>query len=124
MKEAIPELRKTNGRVVFVSSGAALGAYAGWGAYGTSKAAINHLCAHLSVEEPSITSVAISPGKVDTAMQKYIREEGEVGMAADIYAGLVNEHEKGILLPPEKPGSVIAKLVAGAKKEFSGKHFR
>ncbi|KAK7751114.1 hypothetical protein SLS62_006943 [Diatrype stigma] len=124
VKEAIPELRKTNGRVVLVSSGAAFGAYAGWGAYGTSKAAINHLCAHLAVEEPAITSVAISPGKVDTDMQKQIREEGKTGMASDVHASFVDEHEKGLLLKPEQPGTVIAKLVDGANKEFSGKHFR
>ena len=76
------------------------------------------------MEEPSITSVAISPGKVDTDMQKQIREEGKTGMAADFHAVFVNEHEKGLLLPPEKPGYVIAKLVADANKEFSGKHFR
>ncbi|RYP49223.1 hypothetical protein DL769_011105 [Monosporascus sp. CRB-8-3] len=124
VKEAIPELRKSNGRVVFVSSGAAYGAYTGWGAYGTSKAALNHVCAHLAVEEPSITSVAISPGKVDTAMQKQIREEGMTGMATEVHASFVNKHEKGLLLSPDKPGTVIAKLVDGARKEFSGKHFR
>lgn len=117
-------MRKTNGRVVLVSSGAAFGAYAGWGAYGTSKAAINHICAHLAVEEPAITSVAISPGKVDTDMQKQIREEGKTGMASDVHASFVDEHEKGLLLNPDKPGTVIAKLVDGANKEFSGKHFR
>lgn len=76
------------------------------------------------MEEPSITSVAISPGKVDTAMQKEIREEGKTGMTADFHASFVDEHEKGLLLPPEKPGSVIAKLVVDANKDFSGKHFR
>lgn len=107
-----------------MSSGAATGAYAAWGAYGTSKAAVNHLCAHLGVEEPDITSVAISPGKVDTGMQQQIRELGGTGMAAEIHASFVNEHAKGQLLKPEQPGTVIAKLVAGATKEMSGKHFR
>lgn len=110
--------------MVFISSGAATGAYAGWGAYGTSKAAVNHICAHMAVEEPAITSIAISPGKVDTDMQKQIREEGKTGMAAETHASFVNEHEKGLLLKPEQPGTVIAKLVDGANKEFSGKHFQ
>ncbi|KAI0019102.1 short-chain dehydrogenase [Xylariomycetidae sp. FL0641] len=123
-KEAIPELRKSQGRLVFVSSGAANGAYAGWGCYGTSKAAMNHLNAHLAVEEPSITSVAVSPGKVDTAMQKQIRDEGKTGMAADVHASFVDEHASGRLLRPEQPGNVIAKLVVGATGELSGKHYR
>ena len=120
----IPELRKTNGSVIFISSGASVAAFAGWGAYGTSKAAINHICATLAVEEPNITSIAISPGKVDTAMQKQIREEGQAGMVPEFHAAFVQEHEKGLLLPPEKPAFVIAKLVASGSKEFSGKHLR
>ncbi|KXJ94141.1 short-chain dehydrogenase [Microdochium bolleyi] len=124
MKEAIPELRKTNGRVVFVSSGAAFAAITAWGSYGTSKAALNHINAHLAAEEPSITSVAISPGKVDTDMQKQIREEGKTGMAEAVHASFVDEHESGKLLPADLPGSVIAKLVESAPKEFSGKHYR
>ncbi|KAI1816153.1 short-chain dehydrogenase [Poronia punctata] len=124
VKEAIPELRKTNGKVIFVSSGASVGAYGGWGAYGTSKAALNHICAHLAVEEPSITSVAISPGKVDTDMQKFIREQGQTGMAPDVYASFVAEHEEGKLLRPDQPGTVIAKLAVGALPSFNGKHYR
>ncbi|KAI1337109.1 short-chain dehydrogenase [Xylariaceae sp. FL0016] len=124
VKEAITELRRSRGRVIFVSSGAATGAYAGWGAYGTSKAALNHLCSHLAVEEPSIIAVAISPGKVDTAMQKQIREEGQKGMAPDIHASFIEEHESGRLLNPDQPGTVIAKLAIAAPKDHSGKHYR
>lgn len=124
MKEAIPELRKSSGRVIFISSGASTSAYVGWGAYGTSKAALDHLCAHLAVEEPSITAVTISPGKVDTAMQKEIREEGQSGMAPDSHASFVAEHEDGRLLKPDQPGTVIAKAAVGATKNLTGKHYR
>ncbi|OTB17042.1 hypothetical protein K445DRAFT_316551 [Daldinia sp. EC12] len=124
IKEAIPELRKSNGRVIFVSSGAAFGAYAGWGCYGTSKAALTHLSAHLAVEEPSITSIAITPGRVDTDMQKEIRDKGKAGMASEAYQSFVNDHESGRLVDPKKPGTVIAKLVDSAPKDLNGKHFR
>ncbi|KAI0967856.1 short-chain dehydrogenase [Xylaria arbuscula] len=124
VKESISELRKSNGRVIFVSSGASSNAYAGWGAYGTSKAALDHLCAHLAVEEPSITAVTVSPGKVDTAMQKQIREEGQTGMSPDIHASFVAEHENGRLLNPDQPGTVIAKLAIGATRTLAGKHYR
>ncbi|KAI0173609.1 NAD(P)-binding protein [Hypoxylon sp. FL1284] len=123
IKEAIPELRKSKGRVVFVSTGAAFIALSGWGAYGTSKAAFTHFGTHLSVEEPSITSVAISPGKVDTAMQKVIRDDGGSGMTPEVHASFVDEHEKGELLNPKKPGGVIAKLVVSATSDLTGKHF-
>lgn len=64
VKEAIPELRKSKGRVVFVSSGAAVTGYEGWGAYGSSKAALNHLATTLASEEKEITSVSIRPGVI------------------------------------------------------------
>lgn len=124
VKASIPELRNTQGRIIFVSSGASVGAYAAWGPYGTAKAAINHLCAHLAVEEPDITSVAISPGKVDTDMQQQIRELGGSSMSAKDHSSFIDEHETGKLLKPEQPGSVIANLVVGATKEFNGKHLR
>ncbi|KAI5867450.1 NAD(P)-binding protein [Durotheca rogersii] len=124
VKEAIPELRKSNGRVVFISTGAAFGAYSGWGSYGTSKASLTHLSAHLALEEPAITSVAISPGKVDTDMQKQIREGGKEAMTPDLHAHFVDEHKSGRLLDPKKPGNVIARLVEGATKDVNGKHFR
>ncbi|KAF2971361.1 hypothetical protein GQX73_g2251 [Xylaria multiplex] len=124
VKESIPELRKSKGRVIFISSGASSSPYIGWGAYGTSKAALNHLCAHLAVEEPSITTVTVSPGKVDTAMQKQIREEGQTGMSPDVHASFVAEHENGRLLNPDQPGTVIAKLAIGATNILTGKHYR
>ncbi|KAI2634921.1 NAD(P)-binding protein [Hypomontagnella submonticulosa] len=124
VKEAIPELRKSQGRVIFISSGAAFGAYAGWGSYGTSKAALTHLSAHLAVEEPSITSVAISPGKLDTEMQKEIREQGKAGMSPETYESFVDEHKSGRLQDPRKSAHVIAKLADGATRDLNGKHFR
>jgi NAD(P)-dependent dehydrogenase (short-subunit alcohol dehydrogenase family) len=39
------------------------------GAYGSSKAALNHLARTLAVEEPDVTTVAVRPGVVDTDMQ-------------------------------------------------------
>ena len=74
IKAAIPELRKTHGRIILTSSGAALTGYSTWGAYGSSKAAMNHLALTLKVEEPTITTIAIRPGVVDTEMQRELRE--------------------------------------------------
>lgn len=64
VKESIVELRKSKGRVVFVSSGAAVTGYQGWGAYGASKAAMNHLSTTIAAEEPDITSISIRPGVI------------------------------------------------------------
>lgn len=64
LQHAIPWLRKSNGRVIIVSSGASSHAYQGWGAYSASKAALNSLCRTLAVEEPSLTAIAVRPGVV------------------------------------------------------------
>ena len=44
LRASLPALRSAQGRVVFVSSGAAVGGVAGWGPYNASKAALNSLC--------------------------------------------------------------------------------
>lgn len=124
-KAAIPALRATKGRIVVVSSGASLKGYASWGAYGSSKAAVNSLVQHLAVEEPSIVSVAVAPGRVDTDMQKQIREQGASGgMDAKVHATFVDAYAEGILNPPEKPSEVIAKLALEAQPELSGTYVK
>jgi NAD(P)-dependent dehydrogenase (short-subunit alcohol dehydrogenase family) len=123
-KAAIPELKKTKGCVVWVSSGAALSAYTAWGAYGSSKAALNSLSAHLAVEEPDITSVCIGPGRVDTDMQKVLREEGKAAMAEKDHTSFVAAFEGGELFKPEQPGNVVARLVVDPQSFLSGKYFK
>ena len=48
-KATLPFLRKSalGGKIVFVSSGAAIKGVAGWGPYNASKAAMNSLCRYL-----------------------------------------------------------------------------
>ncbi|KAK4674330.1 hypothetical protein QC763_119570 [Podospora pseudopauciseta] len=123
-KETIPYLRETKGRLIFTSSGAATGAYTAWGAYGTSKAALNHLSKHIAVEEPDITSVAVSPGRVDTDMQKELREKGKAEMAPKDHEAFSKEFEAGTLVRPEQSGGVIANLAVSAKPELAGQYFK
>jgi NAD(P)-dependent dehydrogenase (short-subunit alcohol dehydrogenase family) len=65
---ALPALRAARGRVTNISSDAALGAYAGWGAYGASKAALDQLSNVLGAEEPDLRVYAVDPGEMQTAM--------------------------------------------------------
>lgn len=124
MQASLVELRKSKGCVLWVSSGAATGAYAAWGAYGTSKAAVNHLSAHLAVEEPEITSIAFSPGRVDTDMQKVIRDTGSGHMADKDHASFVSAFDKGELFKPEQPGNVMARFVVKPQHDLSGKFIK
>jgi len=121
VKAAIPSLRQTHGRIILVSSGAAAGAYSTWGAYGSSKAAINHLALTLKVEEPEITTVSIRPGIVDTAMQQAIRDEHSERMDAKDANKFKTLHQDGGILKPEQPGNVMARLALDATKDLSGK---
>jgi NAD(P)-dependent dehydrogenase (short-subunit alcohol dehydrogenase family) len=120
VKAALPSLRSSRGRIIMVSSGAAASAYSTWGAYGSSKAAMNHLALTLKVEEPDITSIAIRPGVVDTAMQKDIREVHHTAMGAEQAAKFKSLHESGSLLKPEQPGNVMCRLVLDAPSHLSG----
>ena len=121
VKAAIPELRKTNGHIIFTSSGAAQNAYSTWGAYGASKAAMNHLAMTLKNEEPLITTVAIRPGVVDSEMQREIREVHHTTMDEKDQKKFSAAKTEGSLLRPEQPGNVIARLALDVPAEMSGK---
>jgi len=99
-------------------------AYSTWGAYGASKAVLNHLALTLSVEEPDVTTVSIRPGTVDTEMQRELREVHHKAMDtkdAEKFAGL---KVSGRLLKPEQPGHVMARLALDAPKELSGRFLK
>ncbi|HZI98638.1 MAG TPA: SDR family oxidoreductase [Actinomycetales bacterium] len=66
----LPALRRSGGRVVNVSSDAAVEAYEGWGAYGSAKAALDHATAVLAVENPDLRVYAIDPGDMRTEMHQ------------------------------------------------------
>jgi len=121
IKAALQSLRKSQGRVVFVSSGAAANAYPTWGAYGSAKAALNHLSMTVASEEKDITSIAIRPGVVDTEMQREIREKHNTAMDASDAKRFAELKTSGSLLKPEQPGHVIARLAIDAPSDLSGK---
>jgi NAD(P)-dependent dehydrogenase (short-subunit alcohol dehydrogenase family) len=61
---------KPGGRIINVTSDASVEAYPGWGGYGSSKSALDHLSAILAVEEPGITVWAVDPGDMRTQMHQ------------------------------------------------------
>lgn len=119
-RAALGLLREAEGHVINVSSGAAVEAVAGWSAYCSAKAAINHLTRVLAVEEPRVTTIAFRPGVVDTAMQAFIRSAGATGMAEESLAYYVRSYEDGELLPPEVPAGALMALAFYAPPEWSG----
>lgn len=118
---ALPALRERAGRVINVSSGAAVKTITGWSAYCVSKAALNHYTRMLAAEEPAITALAVRPGQIDTDMQTAVREKGGEGrMAPEQYAAFVESHATGQLLAPKQPGSALAALALHAPNDWSG----
>jgi len=62
-------LRQT-GMMISITSDAGVEAYSGWGAYGVSKAALDHLTRVFAVElqDTGVTFFSIDPGEMDTRM--------------------------------------------------------
>jgi NAD(P)-dependent dehydrogenase (short-subunit alcohol dehydrogenase family) len=58
------------GRIINVTSDAAVEPYEGWGGYGSSKAALDQLSTILGVEHPSIWVYAVDPGDMRTQMHQ------------------------------------------------------
>jgi len=65
-----PALERARGRVLHVSSDAAVEAYPGWGGYGAAKAALDQLTAVLAVEHPDLRVWAVDPGDMATDMHQ------------------------------------------------------
>jgi NAD(P)-dependent dehydrogenase (short-subunit alcohol dehydrogenase family) len=70
VQAVLPALRSAGGRVVNISSDAAVAAYEGWGGYGASKAALDQLTAVLAVEHPELRVYAVDPGDMATDMHQ------------------------------------------------------
>jgi NAD(P)-dependent dehydrogenase (short-subunit alcohol dehydrogenase family) len=71
VQAATPALRRSSRpRVVNVTSDASVEAYPGWGGYGASKAALDHLGAVLAAEEPGWAVWTVDPGDLRTRMHQ------------------------------------------------------
>lgn len=61
---------KPNAKIINISSDAGVEAYAGWGGYGASKAALEHLSHILAVENPQWKVYWVDPGDMRTDMHQ------------------------------------------------------
>jgi NAD(P)-dependent dehydrogenase (short-subunit alcohol dehydrogenase family) len=66
---ALPRI-PTGGRIVNITSDAAVEAYQGWGGYGSSKAALEQLSRVLAAEHPQLRIYAVDPGDMRTEMHQ------------------------------------------------------
>jgi NAD(P)-dependent dehydrogenase (short-subunit alcohol dehydrogenase family) len=106
-----PMLLRGRGLVVHLSSDAAVAAYARWGAYGSSKAALDHLARIWAAEldGTGVRFLGVDPGEMDTAM----------------HAEAMPDADRTALARPETVARKIAQMIAddsipnGARLEAS-----
>ncbi len=68
--QKVQSFLKPDAMVINISSDAAVEAYEGWGGYGASKAALDHLTAILGKENPEWKVYAFDPGDMRTQMHQ------------------------------------------------------
>lgn len=123
---ALPHLSKVNGNLILVSSGASTKPYYGWGAYGSSKAALNHFAMTVAEESSNVKAIAVAPGVVDTQMQVDIREKfGPESMNADALKRFTDLKSNNQLLDPRVPAAVYTRLALdGIPANLNGTYLR
>jgi len=70
IQTALPALRRNRGTVVDITSDAGVEGYAGWGGYGSSKAALEQASNVLAAEEPDVRVYWFDPGDMRTQMHQ------------------------------------------------------
>jgi NAD(P)-dependent dehydrogenase (short-subunit alcohol dehydrogenase family) len=67
---ALPSLVESGGQIVNVTSDAAVEPYAGWGGYGSSKAALEQVSNVLAAEHPDLQVLWVDPGDMRTDLHQ------------------------------------------------------
>ena len=112
------------GLVVNVTSDASISAYASWGAYSVSKAALDHLARVWAAElaESGVRFLTVDPGEMDTAMHAEAMPEADRATLADPAAVAdrivdIVRHAERIAERRAPRGRIVARLsCAGARR--------
>lgn len=121
----IDELKKNNGKIVSVSSGASVKHYNAWYAYGCSKACLNKFIYALSQDEKDIQTISVAPGVVDTSMQDKIRNDFSMNMSPSTFKKFYDLKKNNNLLSPDIPGEILANLaLKGWPDYMNGNYYR
>jgi benzil reductase ((S)-benzoin forming) len=111
-------------RVLNISSGAARNPYVGWGAYCTSKAALNMVYRVLDAElkDRGIRVGSVRPGVVDTPMQSIVRSsDKKVFPNLDRFIKL--KEDNGLVDPNDVAKFICSLLIEKSPDEFAGKEW-
>lgn len=80
---AMPLLQRRAGRIVNLSSDAAVEPYPGWGGYGAAKAGLDQLTAVLAIEHADLRVYAFDPGDMATGLQQQAFPDEDVSDRPD-----------------------------------------
>ncbi len=96
-----PMVLRGAGLVVHVTSDASVSAYPGWGAYGVTKAALDHLTRiwAAELEATGVKLLAVDPGEMDTRM----------------HADAMPDADRAALQSPDAVADRIVRLIAGER---------
>lgn len=99
-------LVRERGTLLAISSDAAVEAYPGWGMYGVSKAALDHLVRVWAAElaDTPLRVLAVDPGEMDTAM----------------HAAALPDADPSTLARPEQVAAAIVELLRDGSRVRSG----
>ena len=106
MQHAIPLLaRDGGGTIVNVSSDAAVEAYEGWGGYGATKAALDHLSQVLALElhGTDVSVLVVDPGD----------------MATDLHAAAVPDADLSQLRDPREMAPALLAAIAAPRPQYA-----
>jgi NAD(P)-dependent dehydrogenase (short-subunit alcohol dehydrogenase family) len=97
---------RREGLVVSITSDASVQAYVNWGAYGLTKAALDHMTRTWAAEldAAGVRFLAVDPGEMDTRM----------------HADAMPDADRGQLAPPAAVAERIARIVAHAERWPNG----
>jgi 3-oxoacyl-[acyl-carrier protein] reductase len=104
-------VRAGEGRIVNVSSGAAMRPLEGWSAYCSGKAGLAMLTRAIALENPGIKVFGFQPGTTDTDMQVTIRASG---------INMVSRIPRENLTPVARPAAAIVYLCTPDSDDLSG----
>ena len=101
-----PMILREKGIMISISSDAAVEAYPGWGAYGVSKAALDHLTRIFAIElaDAGVKFFSIDPGEMNTRM----------------HADAVPDADPAALAQPDDVAPRILEIIRGADRIKNG----
>jgi len=113
-------LERGDGRIINVTSGAAVNDVPGWGAYCASKAALNRFTTVLAAEvaHTQVVIAAMNPGPTDTPMQAGIRQTTAHQFERGDYFRQL--HAESRLYSPEESAQLLLWLASEFGKDQNG----